>query len=56
MRGSFERTAALLGNEAEALLGEKLVTVFGIGGVGGYAVEALARAGVGHFTLVMLTR
>lgn len=52
MRGSFERTAALLGNEAEALLGEKLVTVFGLGGVGGHCAEALARGGIGSLHLV----
>ncbi len=48
----FERTTRLLGGEAVSKLREKRVAVFGIGGVGGYTVEALARSGVGHFLLV----
>ncbi len=46
------RTAMLIGDEALARLGSAHVAVFGIGGVGGYVVEALARAGVGELTLV----
>ena len=42
----------MLGAEGVARLSASRVAVFGIGGVGGYAVEALARAGVGHLTLV----
>ena len=42
----------LLGREAVARLGRARVAVFGLGGVGGHAVEALARAGVGALTLV----
>ena len=45
------RTALLLGEEGVALLAEKRVAVFGIGGVGGHACEALARAGVGALDL-----
>lgn len=52
MNEQFSRTAALLGEEAVARLAEKRVAVFGLGGVGGYAVEALARAGVGALDLV----
>lgn len=52
MREEFTRTAMLLGDEAIELLGEAKVAIFGIGGVGGYVAEALARAGVGHFLLV----
>lgn len=48
----FLRTAMLLGDEALARLQKAHVAVFGLGGVGGYAVEALARAGVGQLTLV----
>ena len=48
----FVRTAFLLGEEGVARLKRAKVAVFGIGGVGGFAVEALARAGVGAFLLV----
>ena len=46
------RTAMLIGPEACERLRAKSVAVFGIGGVGGFAAEALARAGVGSITLV----
>lgn len=46
------RTAMLLGTDALEVLAQKHVAVFGIGGVGSYCAEALARAGVGHLTLV----
>ncbi len=48
----FQRTCLLLGEEAMERLSGAHVAVFGIGGVGGYVVEALARSGVGSFTLV----
>ena len=48
----FLRTAMLLGDEALARLQKAHVAVFGLGGVGGYAVEALARAGVGYMHIV----
>lgn len=48
----FNRTARLLGDEALRRLGEARVAVFGIGGVGSWAAEALARTGVGSLTLV----
>ena len=48
----FERTGLLLGNENIEKLKTKKVAVFGIGGVGGYAVEALARCGVGTIALI----
>lgn len=48
----FERTECLIGEEALSCLRKAKVAVFGIGGVGGYAVEALARSGIGHFLLV----
>ena len=48
----FSRTALLLGEAGVKLLQSKHVAVFGVGGVGGYAAEALARAGIGTLTLV----
>ena len=48
----FTRTAWLLGPDAMQKLKASRVIVFGIGGVGSYAVEALARSGVGHLILV----
>ena len=52
MNEQFLRTAMLLGEEAVARLQQAHVAVFGIGGVGGYTVEALARSGIGHITLI----
>lgn len=48
----FTRTELLLGNQAFSRLTKSHVAVFGLGAVGGYAVEGLARAGVGRLTLV----
>lgn len=48
----YSRTAFLLGKENMEKLKNAHVAVFGLGGVGGYAVEALARSGVGELTLV----
>lgn len=48
----FARTRLLLGDEAMRALASARVAIFGIGGVGGYAAEALARSGVGTFDLV----
>ena len=48
----FSRTALLLGDEAMDKLKNSRVAVFGVGGVGGYAVEALARSGVGALDLI----
>lgn len=52
MSNRFARTELLLGTEAMERLARARVVVFGIGGVGGYAVEALARCGVGTIGLV----
>ncbi len=52
MEDFYSRTAMLLGKEAIKMLSEARVAVFGIGGVGGYVVEALVRAGVGAIDLV----
>ncbi len=48
----FSRTALLLGSEAMEKLSTAKVAVFGLGGVGGYVVEALARSGVGALELI----
>ncbi len=48
----YSRTGFLLGKENMGKLKNAHVAVFGLGGVGGYAVEALARSGVGQLTLV----
>jgi tRNA A37 threonylcarbamoyladenosine dehydratase len=51
MLNEFSRTELLLGEDAMKKLKESTVAVFGIGGVGSYVVEALARSGVGKFVL-----
>ncbi|MDF2567835.1 MAG: Dinucleotide-utilizing enzyme involved in molybdopterin and thiamine biosynthesis family 1 [Oscillospiraceae bacterium] len=51
MLNQFSRTQLLLGKEAMTILEDATVAVFGIGGVGSYTVEALARSGIGHFVL-----
>lgn len=48
----FSRTEILLGKEAVEKLQSAHVAVFGVGGVGGYVVEALARSGIGTLTLI----
>ncbi len=52
MLNQFSRTQLLLGKEGMEKLAGARVAVFGIGGVGGYTVEALARSGVGVFDLI----
>jgi len=52
MQEQFVRTAMLIGAEKVEALATKTVAIFGLGGVGGNAVDALARSGVGHFVLV----
>lgn len=52
MLDQFSRTELLLGASAMEKLATARVAIFGIGGVGGYTVEALARSGVGHFDLI----
>ena len=47
-----QRTALLMGEEALARLASSTVAVVGVGGVGAYAAEMLARAGVGHLVLL----
>ena len=52
MENQFSRTERLLGKENMEKLAAARVCIFGIGGVGGYVAEALARSGVGHLELV----
>lgn len=52
MTDAFQRTRLLLGDETMQRLAETRVAVFGLGGVGGWCAEALARSGVGQFLLV----
>lgn len=48
----FSRTELLIGQAALEKLQNSRVTIFGVGGVGGYVCEALVRSGVGHFDLI----
>lgn len=50
--GQFERTELLLGEKSLTKIQKSYVAVFGIGGVGGYTAEALARTGVGQLALI----
>ena len=52
MENQWIRTELLLGEEAVERLKNSRVAVFGVGGVGGYVAEALARTGVGTFDLI----
>lgn len=49
---AFERTELLIGKQNLQKLQNASVAVFGVGGVGGYVVEALARSGVGNITII----
>ena len=52
MENQFSRTELLIGKEAVEKLKNSKVAIFGIGGVGSYVVEGLARAGIGNFILI----
>lgn len=52
MEDRFSRTALLIGEDSLKRLEGSHVIIFGVGGVGGYVAEALARSGVGHLSLV----
>lgn len=52
MLNQFSRTELLLGKDAMEKLADSRVAIFGIGGVGGYTVEALARSGVGTIDII----
>jgi len=52
MLNQFSRTELMFGSEGMAKLAAARVAVFGIGGVGGHTVDALARSGIGEITLI----
>ena len=52
MEQQFERTVRLIGEEAQERLCRSAVAIFGIGGVGSYAAEALCRAGIGKLAFI----
>ena len=52
MNNIFDRSIGLLGQENFDLIQDKVIAVFGLGGVGGTALEALARTGFKHFILI----
>ena len=52
MKEQFERTSLLVGEEAISKFNNSKVLIFGVGGVGGYVAEALARTGIGNITIV----
>lgn len=52
MQEQFSRTELLMGKEAIQKLSKAKVAIFGIGGVGSYVVEGLARGGIGNFILI----
>ena len=52
MQDIFSRTAQLIGNEAVQRLNASTVAGFGLGGVGSFVVEGLARSGIGHLVLI----
>ena len=52
MDNRFQRTKLLLGEENFSKLTSATVAIFGIGGVGSFTVEALARSGIGHLVLI----
>ena len=52
MENQFSRTELIIGKEKVEMLKKSKVAIFGIGGVGSYVVEGLARAGIGNFILV----
>ena len=50
--GHFSRTELMLGEDAMERLAATRVAIFGVGGVGGYALEALVRSGVGEIDVI----
>lgn len=52
MSNQFLRTELLIGKESVKKLQKSKVAIFGVGGVGSYTVEALARAGIGHLIII----
>jgi len=52
MENQFSRTELLVGKDGIEKIKNAKVAVFGLGGVGSYVVEALARVGIGHLVLI----
>ncbi|HPB17958.1 MAG TPA: ThiF family adenylyltransferase, partial [Clostridia bacterium] len=52
----YERTIRLIGEQAMKEMCRKKIVIIGLGGVGSYVMEALARAGIGHLILVDFER
>ena len=52
MLNQFSRTELIFGRDAMDILADSRVAVFGVGGVGGYTVEALARSGIGALDII----
>ena len=52
MNEIYQRTEMLIGRDSVEILKKSHIMIFGIGGVGAYVAEAIARAGVGEITLV----
>ncbi len=52
MQTKYSRTDLILGHEEGQWLREQTVTIVGVGAVGGYAIEGLARVGISHFRLI----
>lgn len=52
MKGIFQRTELLVGSECMERMARTRVIVFGVGGVGSWCAESLARSGIGHITIV----
>ena len=52
MNNSFQRSELLLGPDGMKKLKDSTIAVFGIGGVGSYVVEALARSGIGRIIMI----
>ena len=52
MQNQFQRTESILGEDSTARLKDCRVAVFGVGGVGGYVTEALARSGIGTIDII----
>ena len=48
----FERNTILIGKEKQLLIADSRIAIFGLGGVGTFAAESLARSGAGKFILV----
>lgn len=52
METQFSRNEIIIGKEKQDILNSKTVAIFGIGGVGGYVAESLARAGIKNLILI----